>query len=510
LLVFVFFPWLLVRFLRYQSKKNAPNPTQKKKKKKNPKKKKKKKKAFELRGAGAVIHSHSPAAVLATMLDPSADAFTVTHLEMIKGIEGHGFYGDCVVPIVENTARECELTGRLREAMARFPRSHAVLVRRHGVYVWGRDWVQAKTQAECYDYLFDAAVRMAALGIDASRPPAPLPLPAAANAAAAAAVDGKGNGHGNGNGNGADADADPPAAKRPCPPPPSSGPLAAAARGAAPQPLSPHRRRLPKAIVLDIEGTVSPLAFVAETMRPYCSEGRLRAHLEATYGSERTRADLALVRRQAEEDAAAAAGGGGGGGDSSAAASPFPPESAPQEAVVAAAVAWASAASAADRKAPALKALQGRVWRGGFERGDLVAQLFRDVPDALAEWRDALGIKAYIYSSGSREAQRLFFAHTQVGDLRPYLCGFFDPASVGPKGEPASYEQIQAAVGCDDARADLVFATDAVAEAEAARAAGWRAVLVAREGNAPLEAGAAVRFPVVTTMAELLEAAARA
>jgi hypothetical protein len=62
----------------------------------------------------------------------------------------------------------------------------------------------------------------------------------------------------------------------------------------------------------------------------------------------------------------------------------------------------------------ALKQLQGHVWRKGFASGDLVAQIFRDVPDALAEWRNA-GIKTYIYSSGSREAQRQFFGHTQVG-----------------------------------------------------------------------------------------------
>lgn len=43
-----------------------------------------------------------------------------------------------------------------------------------GVYVWGKDWIQAKTQAECYDYLFEAAVRMHGMGIDASRPPPPM------------------------------------------------------------------------------------------------------------------------------------------------------------------------------------------------------------------------------------------------------------------------------------------------------------------------------------------------
>jgi methylthioribulose 1-phosphate dehydratase/enolase-phosphatase E1 len=429
------------------------------------------------------------------MLDPSADRFTVTHLEMIKGIEGHGFYGECVVPIIENTARECELTDRLRDAIARFPKSNAVLVRRHGVYVWGRDWIQAKTQAECYDYLFDAAVRMAALGIDASRPPAPLPLPES-NVAAAA------NGSATANGNGATTQ--PPPSKRAR----SSGPLAAAAEGRAPKPLlSQHRRRLPKCVVLDIEGTVSPLAFVAETMRPYCSAERLRAHLEASYGTDLTTADLNEVKRQADEDAAA------GGASIKDVPVPFPDpaSSASKGEVIAAAVAWASDASARDRKVPALKNLQGRVWRGGFDKGDLVAQLFRDVPDALAEWRDSLGIKTYIYSSGSREAQRLFFANTQVGDLRPYLSGFFDPAAVGPKGDSQSYRQIQATLGCDDPHEELVFATDALAEAEAAREAGWRAVLVVREGNPPLDAKAkGAGFPVVTTMTELLEAAAGA
>ena len=48
--------------------------------------------------------------------------------------------------------------------MQKYPKTRAVLVRRHGVYVWGDDWIQAKTHAECYDYLFEAAVRMKQLG----------------------------------------------------------------------------------------------------------------------------------------------------------------------------------------------------------------------------------------------------------------------------------------------------------------------------------------------------------
>ncbi len=122
--------------------------------------------AFRLRDAGAVLHSHSIHAMLAT-LGPQ-DELRVTELEMIKGIRGHGYHDSLVVPIIENTAHERDLAQSMAEAMEAYPDTQAVLVRRHGVYVWGRNWAEAKTQAECYDYLFEAAVRMRALGIDAA------------------------------------------------------------------------------------------------------------------------------------------------------------------------------------------------------------------------------------------------------------------------------------------------------------------------------------------------------
>jgi len=120
--------------------------------------------AYRLRGAGAVMHSHSVHAVMATLVFERE--FEITHLEMIKGIRGHGYHDRLVVPIIENTARESELADSMAAAIEAYPNADAVLVRRHGVYVWGKDWVQAKTQAECYDYLFEAAVRMHSLGLD--------------------------------------------------------------------------------------------------------------------------------------------------------------------------------------------------------------------------------------------------------------------------------------------------------------------------------------------------------
>jgi methylthioribulose-1-phosphate dehydratase len=121
--------------------------------------------AYRLRNAGAVLHSHALDAMLVTLL--YREQFECTQLEMMKGIEGHGYYDRLVVPIIDNTAYERDLADSMARAIENYPRSHAVLVRRHGVYVWGKDWVQAKTHAECYHYLFEAAVRMAQLGMRA-------------------------------------------------------------------------------------------------------------------------------------------------------------------------------------------------------------------------------------------------------------------------------------------------------------------------------------------------------
>ncbi|EME29887.1 methylthioribulose-1-phosphate dehydratase [Galdieria sulphuraria] len=120
-------------------------------------------KAYELRGAGAVIHSHSINAVLASLISEEEE-FRISHMEMIKGIRGMGYHNTLIVPIIKNTAYEGDLTVSLEEAMLKYPSTFAVLVERHGVYVWGKDWKEAKTHAECYDYLFQVVIELRKLG----------------------------------------------------------------------------------------------------------------------------------------------------------------------------------------------------------------------------------------------------------------------------------------------------------------------------------------------------------
>lgn len=132
--------------------------------------------AYTMRGAGAVIHTHSKAAVMATLQYPGRE-FRITHQEMIKGIRkgqtktNYRYDEELVVPIIENTPEEKDLTEDMVKALKDYPDTCAVLVRRHGVYVWGETWEKAKTMCECYDYLFDIALQMKQCGLDPAKPP---------------------------------------------------------------------------------------------------------------------------------------------------------------------------------------------------------------------------------------------------------------------------------------------------------------------------------------------------
>ncbi|XP_018325848.1 probable methylthioribulose-1-phosphate dehydratase [Agrilus planipennis] len=132
--------------------------------------------AYVQRNAGAVIHTHSKFAMLITLAYPGKE-FRCSHLEMIKGIKNQKlgrnlrYDEELVVPIIENTPFEEDLKDRMAEVIKEYPETCAVLVRRHGVYVWGDTWQQAKTMTECYDYLFDVALQLKAMGINPSTTP---------------------------------------------------------------------------------------------------------------------------------------------------------------------------------------------------------------------------------------------------------------------------------------------------------------------------------------------------
>ncbi|GAA99354.1 uncharacterized protein L969DRAFT_102720 [Mixia osmundae IAM 14324] len=127
--------------------------------------------AYDLRQAGACIHTHSQHAVMATLLWRGKE-FRISHQEMIKGMRVAGtgkalsYLDTLVIPIIENTPDEEDLREGMEQAMKDYPDAPAVLVRRHGLYIWGKDWTSAKGQAECLDYLLEVAVKMRMIGLE--------------------------------------------------------------------------------------------------------------------------------------------------------------------------------------------------------------------------------------------------------------------------------------------------------------------------------------------------------
>ncbi|XP_058219237.1 probable bifunctional methylthioribulose-1-phosphate dehydratase/enolase-phosphatase E1 1 isoform X2 [Rhododendron vialii] len=225
-------------------------------------------------------------------------------------------------------------------------------------------------------------------------------------------------------------------------------------------------------IVLDIEGTTTPISFVTDVLFPYARENVGR-HLDLTYDSTETQDDIKLLRSQVHDDLQQGIAG----------AVPIPSNDAGKEELIAALVANVQAMIRADRKITALKQLQGHIWRTGFQNNEIEGVVFDDVPEALENWH-ASGIKVYIYSSGSRLAQRLIFGNTNYGDLRKYLCGFFD-TRVGNKKETSSYVEISESLGVDKP-SEILFVTDVYQEAIAAKAAGLEVIISVRPGNGPL------------------------
>ncbi|HEV3455927.1 MAG TPA: acireductone synthase [Thermoanaerobaculia bacterium] len=224
-------------------------------------------------------------------------------------------------------------------------------------------------------------------------------------------------------------------------------------------------------LLLDVEGTTTAIAFVYDVLFPYAA-----ARLEATCARRAAEPEVArAISRLREEHAAEAAAGRPAFGDG-----------AP----------YARWLMARDRKSTGLKALQGLIWEEGYAGGELRGHVFADVPPALAAWR-AAGVRLRVFSSGSRRAQQLLFAHSDFGDLTAFFDGFHD-TTTGPKLERSSYVAIGEAFALPPAA--LLFLSDTVAELDAAAAAGYRTGLLERPGNRPQPRGA---HPAFATFAEL-------
>ena len=221
-----------------------------------------------------------------------------------------------------------------------------------------------------------------------------------------------------------------------------------------------------RGLLLDIEGTTTPIAFVYDVLFPF-ARAHVTEYLSRHVASEEVRLDLTRLRAEHDKDVAEAL---------------LPPPilepSADQFASIVGYVHWLMDR---DRKSTALKSLQGKIWEEAYRAGTLKSEVFPDVPTALKRWQKA-GLKIAIFSSGSVLAQKLLFAHTTTGNLTQFIEAYFD-TTTSPKNDPESYRRI--ALELQLSTEQILFITDVTAELEAAANAGVQSALCIRPGNPP-------------------------
>lgn len=208
-----------------------------------------------------------------------------------------------------------------------------------------------------------------------------------------------------------------------------------------------------QAVVTDIEGTTTPLAFVKDVLFPY-SRKRLPNFVAQHHEDPAVSEQLRQVRQIAGEEL-------------------------PLEKIGDLLKDWIDQ----DRKIAPLKSLQAMVWRIGFQSGEIKGQVYPDAVNTLKKWRRA-GVPLYVYSSGSVQAQKLLFRHSEHGDISHLFSGHFDLA-FGGKMDIESYVKIGRAIKMPPE--DVLFLSDVLSELDAARSAGMQTVWVVREGPLPTE-----------------------
>jgi enolase-phosphatase E1 len=217
-------------------------------------------------------------------------------------------------------------------------------------------------------------------------------------------------------------------------------------------------------VLLDVEGTTTPVEFVHEVLFPFAHR-HVREFIRRQRPSEEVLACLSELKEERHADVENGL---------------TPPEwqEGSDELLAESVAAYVYWLMDEDRKSTALKSLQGKIWEAGYLDGSLRAPVYSDVPHAFKRWRGQ-GRGIYIYSSGSILAQKLLFAHTNSGDLTGFIDGYFD-TTTGAKTSADSYRSIGARMHIP--AAEVLFLSDVAAELDAAREAGMKTALCARAG----------------------------
>lgn len=221
------------------------------------------------------------------------------------------------------------------------------------------------------------------------------------------------------------------------------------------------------AIITDIEGTTSRISFVTQVLFPYAAR-ELPAFIRAHANEAAVAAQLTACRDLIQQADASL------------------------DDIISQLLQWIEA----DKKITPLKALQGMVWQQGYQSGAFSGHVYQDAFDALTQWQRS-GIKLYVYSSGSVQAQQLLFKYSDFGDMTPLFSGYFD-TRIGAKRDISSYAAILQKLQLPPKQ--VLFLSDVVAELDAAAALGIATIQLLREGQAAGNHSSAVSFATVEDM----------
>lgn len=210
-----------------------------------------------------------------------------------------------------------------------------------------------------------------------------------------------------------------------------------------------------KAIVTDIEGTTSALSFVHDVLFPYARE-RMAEFIQSHADDAKVATLIEDVCREAGTELTI-------------------------DGVISQLIDWIDN----DKKITPLKALQGMIWENGFKQKHFTGHVYADAVAKLKHWHNN-GIKLYVFSSGSVQAQRLLFAYSDAGDLTPLFSGYFD-TNIGAKREADAYTAITNEIGL--VACDILFLSDIEQELDAAKEAGMQTIWLVRDAEPDKRAG---------------------
>jgi enolase-phosphatase E1 len=236
-------------------------------------------------------------------------------------------------------------------------------------------------------------------------------------------------------------------------------------------------------ILLDVEGTTTPVDFVYRVLFPYARE-RVERFLCYHHNNPEVTEE---IRRLGIEQATDAQRG----------LQPPDWQEGSPECRLESACRYIHWLMDRDSKSAALKALQGRIWEEGYRSGELHGDVYPDVPPAFSRWRKR-NEKIAIFSSGSILAQKRLFETTAAGDLTAFIAAHFD-TTTGPKREAKSYRRIIDTLSV--APSKMLFISDVVEELDAASDCGVETLLCVRPGQPVPEQ---IAHPIIHSFDEVL------